>query len=150
MRPIRPAIALCLSMLSLLAEELPKAEGLDVIRTAKAIANAVGRPESNVAQGKAWEIDIAGLTDARPEVHTGAMAALIRRGQSVIPDLAVLARDQDPSLRMRVVTVLAAIGSEDATREILTLSKDPDIAVVELATLGLGKSTWRGLFRTFD
>lgn len=140
MRPIRTAIALCLSMLGLMAEELPKAEGVDVIRAAKAIVNAVGRAESNVAQGKAWEVDVAALTDARPEVHTGAMSALIRRGQVVIPDLAILSHDQDPSLRMRVVAVLAAIGGEDATREILMLSKDSDIAVVELATLGLGKA----------
>ena len=146
MRPIRTAIALCLSMLSLSAEELPKAEGLDVIRTAKAIANAVGRPESNVAHGKTWENDIAALTDSRPEVHTQAMAALIRRGPAVIPDLTLLAKDQDPGLRMRVVAVLASIGGEDATREILVLSKDSDIAVVEMATLGLGKARGTGAF----
>ena len=146
MRPIRTAIALCLSMLSLSAEELPKAEGLDVIRTAKAIANSVGRPESNVAHGKTWENDIAALTDSRPEVHTQAMAALIRRGPAVIPDLTLLAKDQDPGLRMRVVAVLASIGGEDATREILVLSKDSDIAVVEMATLGLGKARGTGAF----
>ena len=146
MRPIRTAIALCLSMLSLSAEELPKAEGLDVIRTAKAIANAVRGPESNVAHGKTWENDIAALTDSRPEVHTPAMAALIRRGPAVIPDLTLLAKDQDPGLRMRVVAVLASIGGEDATREILVLSKDSDIAVVEMATLGLGKARGAGAF----
>ena len=146
MRPIRTVIALCLSTLSLLAEELPKAEGLDLIRTAKAIANAVNGPVSNVAHGKAWENDIAALTDGRPEVHTQAMAALIRRGPAVIPDLTVLAKDQDPGLRMRVVAVLASIGGEDATREILVLSKDSDIAVVEMATLGLGKARGMGAF----
>jgi HEAT repeat protein len=146
MRPIRTAIVLCLSILSLSAEELPKAEGVDVIRTAKVIANAVRGPESSVAHGKAWENDIAALTDSRPEVHTQAMAALIRRGPVVIPDLTVLAKDQDPGLRMRVVAVLASIGGEDATREILVLSKDSDIAVVEMATLGLGKARGAGAF----
>ena len=146
MRPLRTAIALCLSVLTLSAEELPKQEGLDVLRTARAIADAVKRPESSVAQGKAWEADIAGLTDARPEIHTQAMSALIRRGQPVIGDLTVLAGDQDTGLRMRVAAVLAAIGGEDATREILHLSHDRERDVVEVATLGLGKARGTGSF----
>ncbi len=143
---IRPLTLVCFSLLSLAAEELPKAEGLDVVRTAKAIADAFSRPESSVAQGKAWEADIAGLTDPRPEIHTQAMSALIRRGAPVVADLTVLANDHDPALRMRVAAVLAAIGGEEATREVLNLSKDRDRGVAEVATLGLGKVRGSGTF----
>jgi HEAT repeat protein len=142
MRPLRAVIrplVLAGLFFALSAEDLPKAEGVDVVRTAKAIADAFSRPESSVGQGKAWEADIAALTDPRPEIHTQAMSALIRRGPSVVGDLAVLAKDQDPALRMRVTAVLAAIGGEEATREILVLSRDRDRGVVEVATLGLGK-----------
>jgi HEAT repeat protein len=137
--------AACLS-LALAAEELPKAEGVDVVRTAKAIAEALKGPESSVAQGKAWEQDIAAMTDPRAEVHTQAMAALIRRGQPVVGDLTVLGKDQDAALRMRVAVVLAGIGGDDATREVLRLSHDRERDVVEVATLGLGKSRGPGSF----
>ncbi len=147
MRPLRTALVLSLSILALSAEELPRQEGLDVVRTAQAIVDAVKRPaESSVAQGKAWEADIAGLTDARPEIHTQAMASLIRRGQPVLADLAVLAGDQDHGLRMRVAAVLAAIGGDEATRELLRLSHDRERDVAEVATLGLGRSRGPGSF----
>lgn len=150
MRPLRvvtrPLVLACFSLGMLTAEDLPKAEGVDVIRTAKAIADALSRPESSVAHGKAWEADIAALTDPRPEVHTQAMSALIRRGLPVIGDLTVLAKDQDPALRMRVAAVLAAIGGDDATREILSLSQDRDRGVAEVATLALGKVRGSGTF----
>ena len=142
----RPLVLACLGVLSLSAEELPKAEGVDVVRAAKAIAGALSGPESSVAQGKAWEQDIAGLTDARPEIHTQAMAALIRRGAQVVSDLTVLAKDQDPALRMRVAAVLAAIGGEDATSELQRLSHDRDRGVDEVATLSLGKARGTGSF----
>jgi HEAT repeat protein len=143
----RPLALACLGVLCCLpAEELPKAEGVDVVRAAKAIAGALSGPESSVAQGKAWEQDIAGLTDARPEIHTQAMAALIRRGTPVVGDLTVLAKDQDPALRMRVAAVLAAIGGEDATSELLRMSHDRDRGVIEVATLGLGKARGAGSF----
>jgi len=150
MRPNRtvshPLAVLCFSIICLSAEDLPKAEGVDVVRTAKAIANALSGPESSVAQGKAWEQDIAGLTDARAEVHTQAMAALIRRGTPVVGDLMVLAKDQDPALRMRVAVVLAAIAGDEATTELLRLSQDRDRGVAEVATLGLGKARGPGSF----
>lgn len=154
MRPTRTVLSglvlLGLSLPSMVtqvaAEELPKAEGVDVIRTAKAIADALKTPESSVAHGKAWEQDIAALTDVRPEIHTQAMAALIRRGAPVIGDLRVLAKDQDPSLRMRVTAVLAAIGGDEASAEVLALSRDRDRGVVEVATLGLGKARGPGSF----
>lgn len=149
MRTIRSVLsALVLSGLSLppLIGEEVKAEGVDVVRTVKAVADALKGPESSVAQGKAWERDIAALTDARPEIHTQAMAALIRRGTPVISDLSVLAKDQDPALRMRVTAVLAAIGGDEATAEVLTLSRDRDRGVVEVATLGLGKARGPGSF----
>lgn len=142
----RPLVVACFSISILSAEELPKAEGVDVVRTAKAIADAFSRPESSVAHGKAWEADIAGLTDARPEVHTQAMSALIRRGPPVVADLTVLAKDHDPALRMRVAAVLAAIGGEDATREVLSLSRDRDRGVAEVSTLGLGRVHGTGTF----
>jgi HEAT repeat protein len=150
MRPTRTVlqgfVLLSLSVSPVPGEELPKAEGVDVVRTAKAIAEALKGPESSVAQGKAWEQDIAALTDARPEVHTHAMAALIRRGTPVVGDLTVLAKDQDPGLRMRVTAVLAAIGGDEATAEVLSLSRDRDRGVVEVATLGLGKARGPGSF----
>jgi HEAT repeat protein len=128
------------------AEELPKAEGLDVVRAARAIAEAVGRPEAPVARGKAWEHDIAGLTDPRPEVHTQAMAALIRRGQPVVGDLTLLSGDPEAKLRARVAAVLAAIGGEDATVVVLRLSSDAVKEVAEVATMGLGKARGSGSF----
>jgi HEAT repeat protein len=149
MRPTRivvPVIVLSAWCLPTMAEELPKAEGVDVVRTVKAVAQALKGPESTVAQGKAWEQDIAGLTDPRPEIHTQAMAALIRRGAPVVGDLTVLAKDQDPGLRMRVGAVLAAIGGDEATTEVLNLSRDRDRGVVEVATLGLGKARGPGSF----
>jgi HEAT repeat protein len=150
MRPTRLLVPI-LAVLSLLpvqsrAEELPKAEGVDVVKVGKAIAGALSRPESSVAQGKAWEADIAGLTDTRPEVHTQAMSSLIRRGQPVVGDLRMLAKDQDPKLRMRVAAVLAAIGGEQSTEELLSLSRDSDRGVVEMATLGLGKARGVGSY----
>lgn len=144
--PVLACLTFCCLSVDLAAEELPKAEGVDVVRTAKAIADALRRPESSVAQGKAWEADIAALTDSRPEIHTQAMSSLIRRGVLVVTDLAVLAKDQDPGLRMRVAAVLAAIGGDDATREILSLSRDRDRGVAEVATLGLGKVRGQGTF----
>ena len=142
----RPLALVCLALLTVSAEELPKQEGVDVVRAAKAIADALIRPESSVAQGKAWEAEIASLTDARPEIHTQAMSALIRRGAPVVGDLTVLAKDHDPSLRMRVAAVLAAIGGDEATREVLNLSLDRDRGVAEVATLGLGKVRGPGTF----
>ena len=139
LRMVSRPLALVLVLSCLSAEELPRAEGVDVVRTAKAIADAFSRPESSVAHGKQWEAEIAGLTDARPEVHTQAMSALIRRGSAVVGDLAVLAKDHDPALRMRVAVVLSAIGGDEATHEVLGLSRDGDRGVAEVATLGLGR-----------
>lgn len=144
--PVLACLSICCLSPDLAAEELPKAEGVDVVRTAKAITDALRRPESSVGQGKAWEADIATLTDPRPEVHTQAMSSLIRRGEPVVGDLAVLAKDHDPGLRMRVAAVLAAIGGAEATREILSLSHDRDRGVAEVATLGLGKVRGEGAF----
>jgi HEAT repeat protein len=147
MRPIRLLLPIfAILPVPVYAEELPKAEGVDVVRVGQAIAEALSRPESSVAHGKAWEADIAGLTDTRPEIHTQAMSALIRRGQPVVSDLRMLAKDQDPGLRIRVAVVLAAIGGESASEELLSLSRDQERGVVELATLGLGKARGVGSY----
>jgi HEAT repeat protein len=146
---IRPALrCLLLAPLAgvLLAQDDPKLEGLDVIGAAKAVKAALSEPRAKAAIGKPWESEIAALTDPRVQVHNQAIAALIRRGAVVVPDLKVLSTDPDWQIRGRVVSVAAAIGGDEATAVILDLSRDTDLRVGELATLGLGQARGAGSF----
>ncbi len=127
-------------------EELPKAEGLDVIKAAKAIGEALKPNDPGSARGKPWAEDIAALTDPRTEVHTQAMASLIRRGEPVVPDLIILSTDQDWQLRQRVAAILATIGGDQANATIITMCDDKNLRVAEVAIIGLGKSRGPGSF----
>jgi HEAT repeat protein len=125
----------------------PKLDGVDVIQAVKDLSAEIGGPpQSKVAKGKPWEGDIAGLTDPRPEHFNPAMAALIRRGAEVIPDLTVLAADQDWRIRGRVVQVAAGIGGDGGTGLVLALSRDPEKQVRELAAFSLGMAGGKGAF----
>lgn len=128
------------------AVEEPKLEGVDVIQAVKDLSAEVQSPHSKVAKGKPWEGDIAGLTDPRPEQFNPAMAALIRHGAEVIPDLTVLAADQDWRIRGRVVQVAAGIGGDGGTGLVLALSRDAEKQVRELAAFSLGMAGGKGAF----
>jgi HEAT repeat protein len=126
--------------------EEPKLEGVDVIQTVRDLTAPVTTPHSKVAKGKPWEGDIAALTDARPEQFNPAMAALIRHGAEVIPDLTALAADQDWRIRGRVVQVAAGIGGDGGTGLVLMLSRDTEKQVRELAAFSLGMAGGKGAF----
>jgi HEAT repeat protein len=121
-------------------------QGVDVIAAVQGIEAAVRGPESAIARGKPWEGDIAALTDHRPSVHQQAVVALIQRGSVVVPDLRVLAEDDDPDLRARIVEVAAAIGGDAATGLIIHLTYDRDRDVRSLAALGLGRAAGAGAY----
>ncbi len=132
---------------TLRAEDVPPVQGVDVIQAVKDLKAAVGPlPEAKAGKGKPWEQAIAGITDPRPDVHNEAMAALIRRGTEVLPDLGVLANDPDWQVRVRVATVAASIGGDDGTKLVLGISHDPDRRVRELSALLLGRARGAGAF----
>jgi HEAT repeat protein len=128
------------------SEDGPKLDGVDVIQAVRDLSAEVGTPHSNVAKGKPWEGDIAALTDPRPERFNPAMAALIRHGSEVVPDLIVLAADQDWRIRGRVVQVAAGIGGDGGTGLVLALSRDAEKQVRELAAFSLGMAGGKGAF----
>ncbi len=135
-----------LFMLPVFGEELPKAQGMDVIKAAKALTNALTPNDPGSARGKAWEDDIAALTDPRVDVHTQAMSSLIRRGQVVVPDLMILSGDQDWQLRQRVSAVLATIGGDHASATVIKMCDDSDVRVAEVSIMGLGQCKGPGTF----
>ena len=79
------------------------------------------------------------LTDSRQRVHEQAITGLAQVGEAVLGDLAVLARDEQATLRLRVTLVVTQINSPKATALLLELSKDKEAAVREVAALGLGR-----------
>jgi HEAT repeat protein len=132
--------------LSVVGEELPKAQGMDVIKAGKALTNALTPKDPGSARGKAWEDDIAGLTDPRVDVHTQAMSNLIRRGAVVVPDLMILSGDQDWQIRQRVSAVLATIGGDHASATVIKMCDDPESRVAEVSIMGLGQCKGPGTF----
>lgn len=141
-------LLLCLFVVGPLVAEDPKLDGIDVVQATKAVRQAIVGPPAKAGRGTAWEADIAGITDSRSSVHNQAMSNLIRRGEVVTGDLQVLAGDPDWQIRTRVVTVLAAIGGDQATAVLIPLCRDRDQRVRELATLGLGQARGAGSFET--
>ncbi len=146
---LRAALMALMALLAgapaLRAEE-PKLDGVDVIQAVKDLSAEIATPHSKVAKGKPWEGDIAALTDPRPEQYNPAMAGLIRHGAEVLPDLTVLAADQDWRIRGRVVQVAAGIGGDGGTALVLALSRDLEKQVRELAAFSLGMAGGKGAF----
>jgi HEAT repeat protein len=130
----------------LLGEDAIKSEGMDVIKAGKALKEALSSHDPRSARGKPWAEDIAHLTHPAVEIHTAAMASLMRRGEPVVPDLIVLAGDPDWELRSRVVAVLATIGGDHASATVIKLCDDPEPRVAEVAILGLGQCKGPGTF----
>ncbi|MBA2479625.1 MAG: HEAT repeat domain-containing protein [Planctomycetes bacterium] len=125
------------------AAEEPLMQGMDVADAAKAVAKWVSPP----AQGdKPWSGDLAALTGRDARALQVAMGNLIRRGAAVLPDLAVLAKDQDWLLRSRVAQVAAGIGGTDAAPLLISLTRDGEARVREIATLGLGRCEGPGVY----
>ena len=146
-RALLPSVALCLfAGAAGWGVEEPKLEGVDVIKAVRDLAAEVRTPSSPVAKGKPWEGDIAALTEPQPERYNPAMAALIRRGATVLPDLGVLAVDQDWRIRARVVQVAAGIGGDGGTALVLALSRDDEKQVREVAAYSLGMAGGKGAF----
>lgn len=144
-----PSLLLCaLCFVSPLFGEDAKLEGVDVVQATRAVRQAITGPAAKAGRGTAWEADIAGMTDPRSSVHNQAMANLIRRGEAVVADLQVLAGDPDWQIRTRVMTVLAAIGGDQATAVLIPACRDRDPRVREIATLGLGQARGAGSFET--
>lgn len=121
-------------------------QGMDVIGAVKAVQHAVSPDVPDVSRGKPWENDIAALTASEPRRHNAAIAALIRRGPAVLPDLAVLAQDRDWQVRKRVARVAAYIGTEAGSTIVLNLSHDDILGVCEEAAMGLGYVKGPGAF----
>jgi HEAT repeat protein len=141
---MRRALLLATLALPLAAEdgELPHAQGVDVIKTVKAVKEAVAPKHGD----KPWSDDIAALSSDDTTAQRRAAASLIRRGPPVLPDLGVLAKDQDWTLRARVAEVASGIGGTEAAPLLLDLSHDRDPRVREGATLGLGRCRGEGVF----
>lgn len=118
----------------------PRASGLDVGRTVRAVGELVAP-----AGSKPWSDELAALSSDDASAQRRAIGALVRRGVAVLPDLAVLAKDRDPLLRARVVEVAAGIGGAEAAPLLLELSRDRDGRVREPATLGLGRCDGAGV-----
>ena len=82
---------------------------------------------------------ITALTDSRQRVNEQAITALAQVGAPALADLSVLARDEQPTLRLRVTLVVTQIDAPEATALLLSLSQDSVAAVREVAALGLGR-----------
>jgi len=121
----------------------PQAQGLDIGQTIHAIHDLVATPPKG---DKPWSEDIAYLSGDDPEEQQRAIGHLIMFGPPVLPDLAVLGRDRDPLLRLRVVEVAAGVGGAAAAPLLLALSHDQDLRIQENATLGLGRCAGPGVF----
>ncbi len=86
---------------------------------------------------------LAALTSERPSLYEPAAQALIRMGDVIVPDLALLIRDKRPSLRSRVAQVLGSIGGQRAIEAMLPLMRDPDATVRSFAVLAMGQAGGR-------
>lgn len=82
---------------------------------------------------------VTALTDSRERVHERAVAALAEIGKAALPDLEILARDENPALRLRVALVLTQIDGAASRELLLQMSYDAESAVREVVTLGLGR-----------
>lgn len=124
------------------AEEFDRerSSGLDLIGAAKAVKEALAPTVPEVAKGKPWEDEIAGLTSSDPRRYNAAISALVRRGVEVLPDLAVLAGDRDWQIRIRVVQVASVIGTDAGAAIVLARTRDEVRRVREFAALGLGRT----------
>jgi HEAT repeat protein len=131
-------IAPCLLLATMLMAEERQPEGMDVIGAVQAVKKTIAPEAPASARGKPWENELAALTSPDPRRHNPAVAALIRRGPAVLPDLAVLAEDKDWQVRMRVVRVASYIGGEAGAILVLARSRDAALKVREEAAMGLG------------
>ena len=90
---------------------------------------------------------ITGLTDTRERIHERAVQGLVRMGAPAIPDLRLLAADENPKLRLRVALIVSQIEGAEAEGLLLALSKDQEAAVREVAALGLGRKSGDNVLR---
>lgn len=134
--------SLCLLVAALAAAD-PPPQGMDVVEAARAAGRAVGLPAP--PEDKPWANEVAALTDPDPGTHGPAIRALGRRGAAVLPDLEVLAGDEDYRIRMRLLQVLQMIGGAQAAPLSLRLSEDRDPRVRELAFFALGSCVGEGV-----
>jgi len=109
------------------------------------ILHALPASES-VRQRVRLETLIAALTDDRASVYKPAMRGLVAYGRPALSDLAVLAKDRDPSVRARVAQVLSGIGGPRAFELLALLVADQSNYVRQNAALGLGTIGGEGCF----
>lgn len=127
-------------------EDGGQTHGMDVIGAAKTVTKWIA-PDKPVGD-KPWSADLAGITDDDARIYSKAIRNLIAEGSrhpEVIPDLTVLASDRDWKLRARIVQVCAGIGGSAPAPLVLSLSRDREVRVRELATLALGNCTGDGV-----
>jgi HEAT repeat protein len=122
----------------------PALVGVDLTRQVRAVADAVTTPD------KPWSRDLAALTSADAGEANAAVRALIVHGPRVLDDLAILARDRDVGLRMRICAVVSGLGGEAATPLAVTLSHDSDRRVRALAILALGRCSGPAVWPRLD
>lgn len=143
-------LRVCLAALAAAAliglDEEPPPVGMDVLPLVRAAAAAVAPPAAPVA-GRPWSDELAALTSDDPAVSAPAVGALVRRGEAVLPDLAVLSADRDWQVRSRVVRVAAGIGGTAGAPLVLDLSRDPDARVRRMAVVGLGRCRGEAVFQ---
>ncbi len=118
------------------------AQGMDVGQASRRIRDLVDPQHAD----KPWAEAIADLSSNEPSAQRSGIAALIRTGPPVLGDLGVLARDQDPLLRIRVIEVAGGIGGTPPAPLMLSLSRDPERHVRQEAVLGLGLCRGPGVY----
>jgi HEAT repeat protein len=132
---MRPVLSL-LAAAALCALEEPTPQGVELAPLVRDVVRTVaGTPDA-----RPWSRDLAALTDPTPARHGAAIAALVRHGAAVVPDLERLAKDDDLLLRGRICTVAGGIGGPTVAPLLIGLSRDEDRRVRELALLALGRA----------
>lgn len=149
MRPLVASLSCLVLSFSVAAEDRDRDQpyhGMEVSGAYHYVKNLVAPSGPEFAKGKPWELDLGNLTSKDPRRYNPAIAALIRRGPVVLPDLAILAQDRDWQLRARVVHVASMIGTEAGSAIVLERTRDDVRDVREIAAVGLGRAGGAGAY----